>query len=1383
MRRYWQLLCTAVVTAVVVPLCVVPGTASAAGVAHGGVVATVPGTQTPHILDGTVHDIVEVGDRVVVAGSFTQVQQSPGNGGAAVDRRYVFAFDPVSGAIDEAFDPVVNGEVRALAAGAGDTVYVGGAFSTVNGETRRRLVQLSMSTGERPTAWVTPTINAPVNDLAVSGGRLYAAGDFTLVAGQPHGGLVALNPTRGWRTAYLGVDVALNHNWPDNGGVGEEHARAPVGVDTIDVTPDGTRMIAIGNFREADGLERDQVAMIRLGATTATVDPDWRTRAFEPACYFWSFDSYVRDVQFSPDGSYFGIVTSGGGNPGTMCDTLTRWETNATGDDVAPTWAAFSGGDSLFSVEITGTALYTGGHQRWMNNDNGRDFAAAGAVPRAGISAHDPRTGVPLAWNPGRHPRGVGAEALLATADGLYVGMDTPYIGNRRHLRPGLAFFPLAGGATAPSESTGSLPANVYVGGPLSPVPGAESGEVLHRVNVGGPEIAATDGGPAWSADEGADNPLRTSGGLVTDRGPAPTIEPSVPATTPAAVFEDERASLGIPLGPPGQTWSFPVAAGTTVDVRLYMADRDPATPNIQNRLFNVSLEGVTRLNFFDINADVGHDVGTVKVLQVTPEDGTVDLGMHTLIGNPVVSAIEIVESVPGTPLPTGVDDVLARWFDGTTAGTDQSAPAGGLEWSRVRGAFMAGDQLIYGYPAANGDYSLHRRSFDGAAFGAATVLDPYNDPAWSDLLTGTWWFDVIPNFYRGMAPTFHGQLRTVSSMVLDDGRLYFTRTGFPGLYSRPFSVDSGIVGERQRTEVATGFADVAGAFLSGDRLHWADRSTGELRSAPWNGGSPDPAVSVVEGGPAVDGRSWATRALFVGPGENPDVPNVPPTAEMAADCTELTCEFSSAGSEDSDGTIESYEWTFGDGGTSDEADPSHTYAEAGTYQVELAVTDDVGARVTATEQVVVSEAPDGAAIAVRGTAGVSARGVTSATVTVPAAVEAGDGMVLVLSTNSTATGAAPAGWTPAGSRLSGSGPNTQVFERVATAGDAGDPVTVALSARAKVTLQLVAYSGTAADGPVASVTSSARPAGTSHPTPSATATAGQWVLSVWSDKSASARTWTAPGGVTVRSNLAGVGTGDVATLLADRGPVAAGAVGDRTATVPATSTRATTFTVLLAPGTAGPPPVDDGIAVRGAAGTSARAVTSVALDVPAEVQAGDGMVLVLSTNSTVTGAAPAGWTEVDSRLSGSGPTTQVFERVAAAGDAGDTVTVALSGQAKVTVQLLAYSGTAADGPVASVTSAARGTGTSHATPAATAAAGEWVVSVWSDKASAARSWTAPGGVTVRTNLAGVGSGDVASLVADTGPVAGGSVGGLTATVSASSTRATAVTIVLAREG
>jgi xanthomonalisin len=46
--------------------------------------------------------------------------------------------------------------------------------------------------------------------------------------------------------------------------------------------------------------------------------------------------------------------------------------------------------------------------------------------------------------------------------------------------------------------------------------------------------------------------------------------------------------------------------------------------------------------------------------------------------------------------------------------------------------------------------------------------------------------------------------------------------------------------------------------------------------------------------------------------------------------------------SSDPDGSIVSWNWNFGDGGTASTANPSHTYAAAGTYVVALQVSDGI---------------------------------------------------------------------------------------------------------------------------------------------------------------------------------------------------------------------------------------------------------------------------------------------------------------------------------------------------------------------------------------------------------------------------------------------------------
>jgi len=73
-------------------------------------------------------------------------------------------------------------------------------------------------------------------------------------------------------------------------------------------------------------------------------------------------------------------------------------------------------------------------------------------------------------------------------------------------------------------------------------------------------------------------------------------------------------------------------------------------------------------------------------------------------------------------------------------------------------------------------------------------------------------------------------------------------------------------------------------------------------------------------------------------------IPNQPPIADANgpyAGTEGIAITFDGSGSYDSDGTIISYFWDLGDGKTSIDQNPTHTYTQNGTYTVTLTVTDD----------------------------------------------------------------------------------------------------------------------------------------------------------------------------------------------------------------------------------------------------------------------------------------------------------------------------------------------------------------------------------------------------------------------------------------------------------
>ncbi|MFT3877002.1 MAG: PKD domain-containing protein [Propioniciclava sp.] len=87
--------------------------------------------------------------------------------------------------------------------------------------------------------------------------------------------------------------------------------------------------------------------------------------------------------------------------------------------------------------------------------------------------------------------------------------------------------------------------------------------------------------------------------------------------------------------------------------------------------------------------------------------------------------------------------------------------------------------------------------------------------------------------------------------------------------------------------------------------------------------------------------------------------PNQLPTADFTTTADYLNVDFDASGSQDADGTLQSYSWAFGDGSFANGVTARHTFAAAGNYEVTLTVTDDRGGASTVVRTVKVVAPPN----------------------------------------------------------------------------------------------------------------------------------------------------------------------------------------------------------------------------------------------------------------------------------------------------------------------------------------------------------------------------------------------------------------------------------------
>jgi hypothetical protein len=320
----------------------------------------------PRPNDGNDVYALAVSGRVVYAGG-TFVSMGPWQ-----TRENFAAFDLTTGALKD-WDPSDNGiSATSIVVSAGK-VYVAGNFSFIGGQPRAGLAALDTLTGAA-LPWNPGTDNW-VDAMVLSNGTLYVGGQFSNVGGQPRFRVAALDTSTGAATPW-------NPNVDD---------------DVTAIATDGETMYLGGFFRHVGGAPH--AALAAVDAATAAV-MGWRADC----------DGVPNALALDDSTVFVGgeDLSTVNGQPRTDLAAL-----DATTGAVKPWDAHLSGSvatpsPAIKALELSGHTLYVGG-----------DFYSLGGQVRPCLAALDDSVGLATAWAPSAN---FPVSTLAISGDALYAG-------------------------------------------------------------------------------------------------------------------------------------------------------------------------------------------------------------------------------------------------------------------------------------------------------------------------------------------------------------------------------------------------------------------------------------------------------------------------------------------------------------------------------------------------------------------------------------------------------------------------------------------------------------------------------------------------------------------------------------------------------------------------------------------------------------------------------------------------------------------------------------------------------------------------------------------------------------------------------------------------
>jgi hypothetical protein len=196
----------------------------------------------------------------------------------------------------------------------------------------------------------------------------------------------------------------------------------------------GNLMLVEGNFTTVAGQHREQIFMLNLNTSPATLT-GWTSAEFSQQCVAKE-SFYVRAATWSPDDSTIYVADTGvhlatwksGSFPLTgLCDAAASFP--ATQTSVSHNWIEYTGCDSYYSVGADSGAVYVGGHERWAQNPNGCNSAGNGAIADPGLQGLNPGNGTveTSGGTPVYSSSKANADDMLITSAGMWIASSNRF--------------------------------------------------------------------------------------------------------------------------------------------------------------------------------------------------------------------------------------------------------------------------------------------------------------------------------------------------------------------------------------------------------------------------------------------------------------------------------------------------------------------------------------------------------------------------------------------------------------------------------------------------------------------------------------------------------------------------------------------------------------------------------------------------------------------------------------------------------------------------------------------------------------------------------------------------------------------------------------------